>query len=505
MQHPQKKKAFEKQNPNKRRHLALWLTLGFLILAGALLALVPVITQRWPAQKTLPIPTNRIASADLGQYEADTLESITLTQEGGERYRLVMREGALCLDKDGKETAIVDTLSTQIINAATVLHAENTVAQNVSQVREYLPEMGLSPALLTAQVRYTDGTEYTLSFGVAAPETTQHYYRVSGNDGVYLCDLSTYELFSYSADMLLPIEQPTLVGNLIDHLTLRSGDEPLEINLSTDAAGNTCGALAAPFIYPLDSDAAQALITACENLRLGTKLSEMTDEAYAAYGFDEPTLTIEIHQTQGMQNTTNAEGQLVSQERAEARFQLTVGAAEGDFFYYVQYESRAYLVNRVLLSAFLDASADSLITRYPANMNGAELSSVTLQTGSAVYELHITRTERVLENNQLETDQNGNLVYDLSITLGDRTLSAEAYETFTDALTTLSVSGDLKPAERGVSGTPRWQLTLTTVDGKTRTLAGYPLDAFHDALAVDGVARHYLISETLESLLDYLK
>jgi len=41
-------------------------------------------------------------------------------------------------------------------------------------------------------------------------------------------------------------------------------------------------------------------------------------------------------------------------------------------------------------------------------------------------------------------------------------------------------------------------MTLTTTQGETRTLAAYPLDAFSDVLAVDGVALHYISKEALD-------
>lgn len=34
------------------------------------------------------------------------------------------------------------------------------------------------------------------------PDTTYHYYRWSGDSGVYMCDSGTYEAFEYTAQML---------------------------------------------------------------------------------------------------------------------------------------------------------------------------------------------------------------------------------------------------------------------------------------------------------------
>ena len=48
---------------------------------------------------------------------------------------------------------------------------------------------------------------------------------------------------------------------------------------------------------------------------------------------------------------------------------------------------------------------------------------------------------------------------------------------------------------------PRWRIVLTTVGGTTRELAAYRLDAFSDALAVDGVAIHYAHEEAIDLIL----
>ena len=61
----------------------------------------------------------------------------------------------------------------------------------------------------------------------------------------------------------------------------------------------------------------------------------------------------------------------------------------------------------------------------------------------------------------------------------------------------MSVAGKLDAAAEP-EGTARWQMTLTTTQGRSRTLAAYTMDAFQDVLAVDGVALCYISKEALE-------
>ena len=111
-------------------------------------------------------------------------------------------------------------------------------------------------------------------------------------------------------------------------------------------------------------------------------------------------------------------------------------------------------------------------------------------------------TERVLPNNDIETDADGNIVYDTAVTLNGEEADAELLTTLTTRLNALTVSGDLTDAWTVPEGeTPRWRIVLTTEGGSTRELAAYRLDAFSDALAVDGVAIHYAHEEAIDLIL----
>ena len=105
--------------------------------------------------------------------------------------------------------------------------------------------------------------------------------------------------------------------------------------------------------------------------------------------------------------------------------------------------------------------------------------------------------KRCSPNNELETDENGHVIYTAHVTCNGASVTAEAFENLVSRLQQMAVSGALDSAMRP-GGTPRWQMTLTTVQGETRTLTGYMMDAFHNMLAVDGVALHYLNNEALE-------
>ena len=108
----------------------------------------------------------------------------------------------------------------------------------------------------------------------------------------------------------------------------------------------------------------------------------------------------------------------------------------------------------------------------------------------------------MLPNNDLETDENGDPVYDIAVSVNGETADAEILTTLTTRLNALTASGSLPSGWAVPQGEePRWRIALTTAGGTQREIAGYRLDAFSDALAVDGVALHYVHEEAVDLVL----
>ena len=68
--------------------------------------------------------------------------------------------------------------------------------------------------------------------------------------------------------------------------------------------------LQSPYVYPMDPDAADALLSAAENFRLGTRLLPVTDENRTAYGLDAPQAVVKITQREGLNSQIDSAGML---------------------------------------------------------------------------------------------------------------------------------------------------------------------------------------------------
>lgn len=499
MQHPQKRTEQKKKAPDKRRKRVVFFVGIALLLSLAFVLLLPVIKASFPGASQGPSPLT-LYFETLDEADRNVLSEITVRHREGESYTLSYQNGELYLNGEGGKLALInESQAEDILKSATLIAVEDVVTRDAQEVREHLPDMGLEPAEISVRVRYQNGREDTIDLGYNVPETTYHYYRWSGDPGIYMCDAGVYEAFEYTAQMLLPVSQPVLEKTLINHITLRLKDqEPFEIQFSTDGAGHTTGTLKHPYVYPLDTTAAEALLTAASNFRLGTKQGDVTEENLSEYGFDDPLAVIDIHQQAGAYGEIDETGAYVTQSAAEQTLRIVLGRKEGDYFYTCEYAGECYLVSNFLVAPLLPSSSDTLISQTPADLGDVVITSIQVQLGGEMLDIRQSRSERVLADNQLATDESGNTLYDVTITKNGQPMTEEAFAALVSRLKALKVSGNVEPGFDLGASTPRWQLSITTLSGLTRTLAAYPMDTFFDALAVDGVVKHSLQAESIQ-------
>lgn len=498
MQHP------PKRAPQKRRmtrKALVILTAALLVLALALVLLLPTIKRLVPSNR---YPLTDVVAHDktLATHEASALDSIEIAHIAGDSYTLRQQNGAMYLERDGELLAIDPEYSRELMELATTISVQNTVTADKAEVAGHLSDMGFDPPQTVVRVRYLDGGEQTIELGLGVPETTYSYYRWSGDDGIYMCDIGVAETFAMTANRLLPVEQPTLEKSLIDRVTLSlAGGRTLAMSFATDAAGSVSGWLESPYRYPMSAEAADAMLTAITNFRLGVPTGELTEQNRVEYGFDQPLVVVNIHRQAGARAIVSESGELTAEPLEEQTVTLTLGRETGDYFYTCLYDGHCYEVSRFLCAAMVEADAARLVTLKPADLGGAAIAAIAAQTGAGTLDARVTRTERVLANNQLATDDSGNILYDAAVTINGEAATVAQFDALTQRLAELTVGGALEEGWSPDGKTPRWRLTLVTEGGTTREIAAYALDAFSDALVVDGTALHYASADALEAAL----
>ena len=495
MQHPPKVRDKKKKQRSARRSL-LYVS-AVCVLALAFVLLLPAI-KTWFPTNGLDVPSVAFPFRTLATLNKDELMSITVSHKDGETYTLLYQNEQLALKRDGgTPAAINEAYVDSILKAATTIAVEDTVTEDVREVYAHLPDMGLNPPEITVRVRSQNGREDVLQFGWNIPGTTYYYYRWSGSEGVYMCDSGLYEAFEYTANMLPAVQQPLLQKSLIDRISIRSqGQEPMEIHFNTTDASSAT--LLAPYQYPVDPAIAEALLTAASGFHLGIQHGEATAENRAKYGLLNPQAVIDIHQREGAYGEVDETGIWTARTAQEQNLRITLGQPDGDYLYTCEYEGECYSVSTLLVSALLGATPDTLLSRHPADMGEAAIAAIQVQYDGRILDIRRQRSERVLPDNALATDAEGNTLYDVTITRNGEPLAEDAFTSFVSRLKAMQVSG-LAEKDSFAGGTlPRWQMTLTTETGRTRTITAHAIDPFFDAISIDGTIIHTLPFESLE-------
>lgn len=486
MQHPVKKKKIRRL---RRRWLILAAAAG-LAAAAALVWLLPSM------QRTAPTTAAPVYESSFRAFEitdAASVDSVTFSPPFGEPYTLRMQDGTLMLDSDGELQDLNDVYAENLLNAVTQIVAQAVVAENAAEVEAHLAEMGLDEPRASAVIRYTDGTQSTLELGGSVPNTTYSYCRWSGSPAIYMCDSGVADALNLTASRLLPITQPEMKSGLISEVQLENPHGSCTF-LFDDAA---YGRLVQPYAYPLGAEESSALLTALQNFRLGTRECAVTDENRAFYGLDQPLCTVRVEQAAGTFTGIDENGTLVTYTIPAQSLRFAIGRAEGEYFYTCEYEGECYFISRFLAEMLVNASAEAMASRNPADWGDLALTKVQMQTEKGTTELRAVYTERVLPNNELETDENGNVLYDVSVTLNGSASTEEQLDELLSRLVSMAVNGNA-PADFQPEGEPRWSITLTAKSGLIRRLEGYRLDLFTDALAVDGQVLHTIDAEAIE-------
>lgn len=476
MQHPVKKRRTRTDRP----WLKWVLVATALLCAAALFLLVPVIKSRVPSPNDLPLPQGSpVRTLYLGQESE--LESLLIAPADGDAFTLRMQNGRLHLQQGDSLLPINEAFAEDLVKVATQIVVQNTVTDHAAEVADQLAEMGLAPPLVTAQATYRDGSAITLEVGAPVPGTTYAYYRWSGDDGVYMCDPGITDALFLTPQRLLPVPTLSIVPELVSSLTLTTPTDEMQLSFLQDDSGFLSGTMETPYRYPMDAEQTAALATALGSLRLGTTEGAVTNENRAFYGLDAPLCRIHVEQADGYSLDTDENGALVTKPVAALELSLTIGRAEGDYFYTCEYAGNVYLVSRLTVEALVNATPAKLCARNAADLGDTALASVMLQT-----------QERTIQVTVAD---------DASITLNGEPMQQTAFDTLIDRLRTLTAAGDLPPDwSPDAAQAPLWRMELMTEGGLKRCIEGYPLDAFSNALCVDGVFRHYVHSEAIERI-----
>lgn len=474
----------------KKRHV-LWL----LAVAAAAVAAVLLVLRRDPV---LPPPEPLPDTVMLLEEEKDSITALTITPREGAVCALVRAEGGFVLS--GREKiALREEIVKEMLAVAEYLPAENIIIapEDWDPGKVDLADFGLENPQVRLEIDYVDGIRTEVRFGDEAPnETPQRYCQVSGVPGLYTALTSETDVFFYDPDALRAFDQPALDASLFNRIDI-SGDTTLGMYYTPSG-----WYMDAPRHYPLRLAGVEALLSRISAMAFESCLGEADGVDLAAYGLAEPALTVRMTQAASVISGETTDGEQVTVPVSETEYTLLVGDDTGKSGVYLMWEGRVFKASNFLLGFWKELNPEDLLLQSPINFLVNDLSSVSLQTprGKAAYS--VTMVESITPNNQIATDEYGQILYDCEVTREGETepMDAQAFLEWYVALAALSPDGRL-PEGYQASGEPRGVVTLTN-DHLTRTVALYPYDALHDAIAVDGEALYFVTRTWLDGVMD---
>ena len=486
----------QKHKERKRGRLAAVLVCAVLLIAGVTAGLLlRRSAEEEPPEKREPV------SGFITKRETEELQSLTITRRGKEPWTVEQQADGkmMFVPEDGSEPWPVDeSIAGLLAETASSLSFEDVLTENRADWEGTKEGFGLDDPLITAGIRFKDGTEVTARIGHSAdPEENASYYMtVDGDDRLFITSAGIVNDLNMEKDVLHPVKRLEIVGNLLDRITVRNGNGTIRFEWALqgqptdrDAAENWV--MTVPYTYPADYDMMKNMRRNAESLQLGTYVGEADGDTLKKYGLDQPAAIVEMHMAAGDTGTVGMNGVFDVESRKEQTVILAVGHNKSDVTAYVRYEDEVYTISRFILEVFTQAEPLTLLARYVVVTPLNSLESVTVEKQDQE-----TVRYTVIRNAGETAPDTGEAVEGHCMRNGEE-IDYNAFSAAWERLLTVTVSGRIRNRPEGNVHT---KYTLNTVSGAVHTVELSDYDGLHDAVKVDGCTLFYLIKGGMTDL-----
>ncbi|MBQ7455847.1 MAG: DUF4340 domain-containing protein [Clostridia bacterium] len=372
-----------------------------------------------------------------------------------------------------------ETMLDAMLANAVLLVADDTVCDLAAGQDFTLADFGLEDNVFV-RAEFTDGT--ALAFRVGAlvmQEVPAYYLYLEGDTRVFTVSEDVRDSYSYTRMALHAVSDPALNGELIDRVAF-TGSDPFTLERRADGWYVT-----EPVVYPLSDGAVDALLEKLEGLRFAQFVAKEDEADLDSFGLSPARRALTLDIAPSVVTGYDENGRETGQAELAA-YQLTfaLGDADTDVTFYCLYRGEVVRMTTFTCGFLLTQGYESLLSPAPFNAPTNDLLSLTVD--GKTYEISLR--ERVLPNNEFERDADGNVLYDVAVSREGIAVDSEAFLTAYRALLSLRTTDRLPDGWQIPDGAePVWAASFTR-ESMTRTVALYPCDALHDAVAVDGAA-----------------
>ena len=464
---------------HSRRKIALLLLLCLCITAGIVLYLI-FRPRTYPDLPRAEDPTTTFSSRDVLE-----ISRLTIRCSSGEEYVIVRENDAWSMEGMPDFVFSSTMLNDALENAAVVI-TEKTVLDLSDTPELSETDFGITDSSIRVRADYTDGESLTFMLGSLLPEETPAYYFMVENDSrVFAVSQDVHDTYSRSRMTLHAVADPALNASLIDRITF-SGENAFTIENRTEGWYMT-----APFEYPLSSAQVDTLLGKLEGLRFAAYVENAQSADLAAYGLNHPRRTVTLDIAPSIVTGYDENGSVIAQTALDA-YQLTFvcGQDANDVSFYCLYRGDIVKATHFSSGVLLTQTYTDLLSTAPINIPTNLLSQLSWDKEGETRVYDVTLVERLLENNEFETDARGNILCDVVVTCAGDSVDSDSfllgYQQLAALRTTKSLPDGYQPSENA-----RQVITLRFEDAERR-IAFYPLDALHDAVSVNGVFLYYV-------------
>ena len=383
-----------------------------------------------------------------------------------------------------------------IVNDAALIVADDTVGELSEHPEWQLMHFGLEEPAARVTVSFTDGGSLAFRIGDSVPqETPAYYFMLEGDSRIFTIATDVFEAYTYTRVGLHEVTDPALKGDLIDRIAF-TGSDPFAAERRADG-----WYLTAPFVYPLADSAVESLLSRLEGLRFAQYVGRAEEVDLGSLGLAPANRTLTLDIAESVLTGYDENGEVMGETRLPA-YQLTFGLGdyESEIVFYCLY--RGEVVKATVFSAgfLLTQGYEPLLLTAPFNAPTNDLTALTLLRDGRETVYTVSLHERVLPNNEFDTDENGNILYDVAVEKDGEPVDSDAFLTAYRQLLELRAADRLPDGWVIPDGEPAFAVAFTR-SASSRRVALYPLDALHVAVAVDGVALYQAEKGWAESIL----
>ena len=231
------------------------------------------------------------------------------------------------------------------------------------------------------------------------------------------------------------------------------------------------------------------LLSKLEGVRFAQYVGRAEECNLASMGLDpaERMLTLDI--AESTVTGYDADSQVTGRTLLPAyQLNLSIGHEESEIVFYCLYRGEVNKATSFSAGFLRTQSWSSLLLAAPFNSDIGEINRLTWSQNGQAQTYNLSFSEHVLPNNELERDENGNVIYNVNVSCNGQDIDSEAFAAAYGRLCALRME-DRLPSDYSLPNVePLLTVEITRNDSKARTVTLWPLDALHDAVAVNGIA-----------------